>query len=455
MLIQTVSRLSGTSPRLILIFAGWGMDPKPFESLGRHGYDTAVVWDYADASPLPLPMLGRYSEICVLAWSFGVPYAARFIAANEDSLPITRCVAVNGTLHPVDDSRGIPHTIFDGTLEALSERTLDKFRRRMAGGADAFRSFMAHAPERTIESLAAELRRVKADGSAPDPSFDAVYISSDDRIIPTASQMVAWGSHHSVTMLPGHAHLTSLQAIIDREFRDKELVSRSFGSHGDTYDRCATVQQQVARNLADRFAASLTSSKPVVEFGAGTGMLSRCLGSLANELRLYDIAPASPAVRQADAETEIAAMTAAEPQGVAGIVSASTIQWFNSPVRFIRRALRALPGGAVMALSSFTPLTYRELLPFQSIRPAYIAPESLGTIAETLAGEGVIAPDYVVEAGEPQLLTFDDTRSLVDHIRATGVNATQSPDIAAARALMRSGIRSLTYQPLFFTATRL
>lgn len=33
------------SERLILLFAGWGMDPHPFENIRRDGYDLAVVWD--------------------------------------------------------------------------------------------------------------------------------------------------------------------------------------------------------------------------------------------------------------------------------------------------------------------------------------------------------------------------------------------------------------------------
>ncbi len=74
-----------------------GHGQPPFATLGREGYDTAVVWDYADPRPVDPALLSRYAEICVVAWSFGVPYAARFIAGHHDSLPITRCVAVCGT----------------------------------------------------------------------------------------------------------------------------------------------------------------------------------------------------------------------------------------------------------------------------------------------------------------------------------------------------------------------
>ncbi|MDE6192119.1 MAG: DUF452 family protein, partial [Muribaculum sp.] len=34
--------------KLILIFAGWGMDSNPFREIRLDGYDIAVVWDYRD-----------------------------------------------------------------------------------------------------------------------------------------------------------------------------------------------------------------------------------------------------------------------------------------------------------------------------------------------------------------------------------------------------------------------
>lgn len=454
MLTETVSRRSGATPRLILIFAGWGMDSRPFASLARDGYDIAVVWDYADPSPISDAFLVAYKEICVLGWSFGVPYAARFTAANEERLPITRCVAVNGTLHPVDDRRGIPRDIFEGTLAALSERTLDKFRRRMAGSADAYKRFIWHAPERSADSLAEELRRVDADGPAPDPVFDAVYIAGQDRIIPADNQIEAWGVSDGVIIHEDEPHLPDFQAIIDAEFRNKELVGRSFGAHGGTYDSHAGIQALAAEELARRFGLYLRSRQPVVEFGVGTGILAQKLGISPSRMRLYDLAPLSPEVRQADAEIEIARMTAAEPRGIAGVISASTIQWFNSPQRFILRALRALRPGKILALSTFTPSTYEELIPYQSSRPAYMSEEALTALARELEAEGMIHSGWTVRAMRPIVVKFRDTREMIAHIRATGVNATQAPDIAAARALIRSGLASLTYQPLFFVAVK-
>lgn len=58
----------------------------------------------------------------VFAWSFGV-YAAAYWLRKENLSP-TMAVAINGTLSPIDDELGIPVGVFNGTLENLSEKSL-------------------------------------------------------------------------------------------------------------------------------------------------------------------------------------------------------------------------------------------------------------------------------------------------------------------------------------------
>lgn len=452
---QTVTTLADRSaPRLILFFAGWGMDPRPFARLGREGYDTAVVWDYTDPAPLPASLLDGYEEICVAAWSFGVPYAARFIADNADLLPITRCIAINGTLTPVNDETGIPAALFHATLEGLTPRSLDKFYRRMTGGGAAAASFAATAPEREIDGLAAELRRVEADGEAPDPHFDAAYISGADRIIPPGNQRRAWHGRTTVNDLgPDAPHMPDFNAILRREMADKRMIGDSFGSAGSTYDSEASIQQEAAGHLAElwRAVAGDCPEGEIVEFGTGTGMLTRSLGSGA-AMRLYDIAPVSPDVCRADAEVMISRMISAGP--TAGVVSASTIQWFNSPERFISRLMRALQPGAVVALSTFGPETYRELAPFQESRPRYMSGSDLHAIASSLVAEGIAEKGFTVEEGEERVLRFPSTRDLIAHTRRSGVNATRLSGTSAARALLAAAPVTLTYRPVFIVMRR-
>ncbi|MBD5346718.1 MAG: DUF452 family protein [Bacteroides sp.] len=451
---QTVTRLSHRSePRLILFFAGWGMDARPFATLGREGYDTAVVWDYADPTPIPADFLDAYREICVVGWSFGVPYAARFIAAEEKRRPITRCVAVNGTLNPVDDSHGIPRAIFEGTLNGLTERTLDKFNRRMAGSAEAAKAFAATAPRRSIADLTEELKRVDADGEAPRVAFDSVYISGADRIIPPRNQRNAWEGLAPITDLgPEGPHLPDFAFILSRETADKSRIGSSFESAGATYDSEAAIQHEVAQHLAELWhSGTPLPHGDIIEFGTGTGQLTRILAA-DRPMRLYDIAPVSAAVKRADAEIMIGQMIAERP--TAGVIAASTIQWFNSPRRFIGRALRAMPPGSRLALSTFGPDTYRELAPFQQSRPAYMSADELREIASALAAEGVAEPDFTVEAGPVRVMEFGTTRRLAEHIRLSGVNATRLNGTAAARALLAAAPTKLTYAPVYIMLRR-
>lgn len=451
----TLSRRSeSASPRLILFFAGWGMDSHPFAGLGRDGYDTAVVWDYADPQPLPLDRLAAYREICVMAWSFGVPYAARFIASHAATLPITRCVAINGTLHPVDDTRGIPEAIFRGTLDNLDHRNLTKFQRRMTGGGDAYARFEAMLPQRTIDSLTEELRRVLYDGAAPDVRFDTVYISGADRIIPPINQRKAWEGHENIIEIGDDApHMPDFGRIMEHEFADKHRISQSFGDAAATYDEEAEVQREAAAHLAEIWRGIAPKSARAIEFGTGTGLLSQLI---ANPLTRYDIAPLFDDVRRSDAEVDIADMISADSQSgpLAGVIAASTIQWFNSPRRFIARALRAMPSGSVLALSSFGPDTYRELKPFQRRRPTYLSVTELLKTAQGLVDQGLAHNNFIIGEMEPRIIDFGSTRALTAHIRRSGVNATQTPDLTAARALMASGLTTLTYTPVFIALTR-
>ena len=55
-------------------------------------------------------------------------WAASMVLRDMD-LPICERVALNGTVTPVDDLKGIPQQVFEGTLEGLNEVALEKFIR--------------------------------------------------------------------------------------------------------------------------------------------------------------------------------------------------------------------------------------------------------------------------------------------------------------------------------------
>lgn len=193
-------------PRLLLFFAGWGADEHLFPYTPPAGYDLLLCYDYTDEA-FDYSLLEPYTEIRLLAWSLGVWTAARTLSGHTDRL--TQCLALNGTLHPIDDTRGIPSAIFEGTLVRFTKQNLYKFRRRMCGTAKELMTFMDHCPQRTPESLRAELaalhHRIL---SHPEPqpfSWDHALIGAQDLIFPTTNQQNAWSDVPQL-VLPGVAH---------------------------------------------------------------------------------------------------------------------------------------------------------------------------------------------------------------------------------------------------------
>jgi hypothetical protein len=150
--------------------------------------DTLIIWDYTDLST-PLPLDER--PIDLIAWSMGV-WAATQTCPTEH---LTSATAINGTPWPIDETRGIPPAIFDGTLSTYSESGLARFRKRMCGGVGATNDFLQYAPQRTTEDLGTELAALgEAIRSRPPKTFPwtrAVGCTAD-RIFPITAQKAAF-----------------------------------------------------------------------------------------------------------------------------------------------------------------------------------------------------------------------------------------------------------------------
>ena len=175
--------------RLRVFYTGWGMDAHVFEHLLTGDQDTLIVWDYTDLTLADMPVENR--SIDLIAWSMGVWAATQTLPTEQ----IVSAIAVNGTPTPIDDERGIPSAIFDGTLTTLSENGLARFRRRMCGGASAMATFMEHAPQRDLEDLRTELAAlgtaIRSLPAKPFPWTHAIGCSGD-KIFPIAAQQAAW-----------------------------------------------------------------------------------------------------------------------------------------------------------------------------------------------------------------------------------------------------------------------
>jgi len=435
------------------------MDWRPFAGLARTGYDVAVVWDYRDLRP-DWNFAGHYDEIGIVAWSMGVA-AAALTTATLDSR-VTRRIAVCGTLEPVSDSHGIPRAIFEATLATLDERRLAKFYRRMFTTREAHAAFAAAAPRRDIDGLHDELRAIAGATAVPLPAdsrsarYDRAYIGGSDAIFPADNQRRAWeAAGVPAVTLSGCGHAVDMAGILSREFVDKTTMTARFAAAAGTYEAAGTVQAEIVGALLDAAAPHLRpDAADILEVGSGSGVLSRRLRTLRPGARItmWDIAAGDPGIGQpcdfvrCDAELAAARLGAAS---LDAIFSASTIQWFNSPARFLARCARALRPGGLLALSTFTAGNLAEV---SAITGRQLnLPDADGWLA-------ILPPglELICSRAWPRVLSFATPADALRHLRATGVNSLGGPARRVLRELPADadGRYRLTYRPLLLVLAR-
>lgn len=190
---------------ITLLFAGWGMDCKPFERYRPQDSDFMVCYDYTDLD-FDASLINGYESVRIVGWSLGV-WAAGAVA--DKILPRTFGIAINGTAWPLDEKRGIPPAVFYGTLRGLSPQSLSKFRRRMCGSAELLERFMTVEPARDLEDLRSELAAI-ADASQTRPGaagiWNEAYVGKRDLIFPAENQIRAWEQAHVTCRLSDAAH---------------------------------------------------------------------------------------------------------------------------------------------------------------------------------------------------------------------------------------------------------
>lgn len=453
---------SENSSRLILIYAGWGMDDNLFKDIRRPGYDIAVVWDYRSLE-LSALFVDKYSEICVIAWSMGVFAASR--TAQKFGGKITLAIAINGTTSPVSDTLGIPEAIFYGTLENLSETTLEKFFRRMSHTAAERQLFDSRRPDRGVDELREELKKIggfACKGESLFKGWDLAYVGEFDRIFPLQNQLNSWQTEGTAVRRVAHGHHFDFQNIIDEHIIDKSNARNHFKNSVATYEKCAASQADVVERLmrhieGNGLAQSVSeATASVLEIGSGSGLLSRRIACLLKTapLHLWDFAAPMPEgltggtdcqFSNCDAETEIAKTPA---EYYSHIFSSSAIQWFNSPEKFLSNCYRALKHGGYAFLTTYTSGNMREISELTGVSLPLLTARKW----EEVAGRHfkiIVADSYV------QTLEFESPADILRHLRLTGVNSLGAPGISTSHALTivknypadETGKYRLTYTP--------
>lgn len=203
----TIPLISLSRPRLLLFFAGWGADETPFRQYTPEDCDYLIAYDYRSLPSAPPFDPQAYAEVHVVGWSMGVWAAQQ--TASQWHLPPGRRIAINGTIHPIDDGRGIPEAIFRGTLEGLDGASLHKFLRRMCGGQQAFRRFLGMTPRRPLDELKDELRQIaiRQPENLHAPVFWTEAVTGmADRIVPPQNQLREWQTLGVPVTRTEHAH---------------------------------------------------------------------------------------------------------------------------------------------------------------------------------------------------------------------------------------------------------
>lgn len=250
---------------------------------------------------------------------------------------------------------------------------------------------------------------------------------------------------------------------------DRMHIGRRFSRASATYDEAAIAQRHIAVRLADDLVRyrkeSNFSPGRALEIGCGTGLLTRHL------LRLYpDAAWTLNDIQSAGAEkalgycpkgTEFICKDAETLEGdnhYSLIASASTFQWLAEPAQFVRKLAAWQSAGDVLLFSTFLADTLKEIRDLTGQGLHYPAMEQW---------RDWLAQDYDVYAMEQESLTlsFDSPLEVLQHLKQTGVTATQNG--VWTRGRLRSFCEAyrcfyqnernqviITYQPLYVLAIK-
>ena len=104
-------------------------------------------------------------------------------------------MCIRDSLYPIHETKGIAHSIFDGTLQGLNEQTLQKFQRRMCGSIADYKTFQTISPQRPMEELKEELAAIQQQYLSLPPSdfkWQKAIIGKGDRIFLPDNQYLAW-----------------------------------------------------------------------------------------------------------------------------------------------------------------------------------------------------------------------------------------------------------------------
>lgn len=463
MTIEFIQKTS--SANLILIFAGWGSDAKTFGHLVMPGWDVAVVSGIDSEIP-DFSIFASYTTIYLYAWSLGVWMAERTI---PDTMNITKAYAVNGTVTPYDDARGIAKAIFTGTYMGLCERSLYKFRVRMCGHTTYYalvKDKFEHVND--ISRLKNELEYVMSNSSPtqlPKIQWSMAYIGKNDAIFTPNNQTAAWKNVTRTEMIDA-PHYVDLQTIIRQTIIDVTRVGKRFSRSLSTYDAHSHAQRMIAETLAGMLQNYQPSDfcHKIIELGCGTGNFTRQWSRLMRPhsalfIDLCDTPVFNAADNEkyvtGDAEEEMKRLAVTSKEEYNAVLSASTIQWFSNLPLFFKNSAEVLQSNGIIAFSTFAPGNLEELHALRPDHLQYLSVEELHEIVSCYFENVIISEDIV-------RLEFSNPLEALRHLQLTGVTASGSrrASVSELRKFVETypmngrGRYPLTFRPIYILARK-
>lgn len=458
-----IKRENSTS--LAVLFTGWGFTPDYYEDADI-SCDFVVVYDYVNIN-LDTSIFNGYTSIYLFAWSFGVFEAYRFFADKNSGYPIVFSMAVNGTIFPVNDEKGIPEAIFNGTHDNLCERTLNKFYLRMCGSSVIYKDFIKKCPKKNITGLKEELRFVYNHSlneeiePLNDFIWDIAVVSKNDNIFPFENQLKGWKNNCNKIIVSEGPHLyNDLIRLINSRIIDKKLIKKRFSKILDSYSKEAIPQNLVSKELFRKWASiDIQSNKSILEIGCGTGFLTKLYAGLIkpSQLVLNDLCKMNFTLDNVDysfVEGDAEEYVANTNCRFDYILSASAIQWFENIPALFQNFKRILNKGGYLILSTFGNRNFEEIESLTHNSLKYLSIQNLKEYLDN---------DFDVFYLDEKIIKmdFETPMEVLKHLRLTGVNSLR-PTNHWTKSNLNSfidnypknndGLYSLTYNPIYIIA---
>ena len=246
---------------------------------------------------------------------------------------------------------------------------------------------------------------------------------------------------------------------------DKALVAQRFAKAGQSYIEQAVVQKQISAQLFEYLKMYCPQSLPsVLEIGCGSGNLTHLFHSYfqVDQLFLNDL---YADVDQHFSTIENIAWLIGDieqlhlPQSLDAVISSSALQWMTDLPTLLHRIHDALKPNAYFGFSTFGSDNLTEIKQLTGQGLNYISLEFLKRQLEQQNFEVLFIEQEVKQ------IYFDHPKSVLQHLKATGVTSTAQSHRWTKQSLQQFYLDyqqfygeqgfSLTYHPIYVIARRI